>query len=117
MTFASALHLAPMRALYEIIQESVRDAELYEKLDRNCVRCFAWGHCCKIPEGQSGVCKVRCSLILCDYLRPAKRTRKVKARPWPPAKEPKLGASTLLTTMSGFMRSKMFTASMRAAQR
>jgi len=51
------------------------------------------------------------------YLRPAKRTRKVKARPWPPAKEPKLGASTLLTTTSGFMRSKMFTASMRAAQR
>ena len=112
-----ALRLAPMRAPHEIIHENVREGELYEKLDRNWVRCFACGHCCKIPEGQSGVCKVRCSLILCDYLRPAKRTRKVKARPWPPAKEPKLGASTLLTTMSGFMRSKMLTASMRAAQR
>src|SRR5216683_612788 len=128
------LPLAHMSTLHEIIHENVREGELYEKLDRNWVRCFACGHCCKIPEGQPGVCKVRYnrggtlfvpwgyvggirSLILRGYLRPANRARKVKARPWPPAKEPKLGASTLLTTRSGFRRSKMFTASTRAAQR
>jgi pyruvate formate lyase activating enzyme len=48
-----------MRTLHEIIHENVRDGELYEKLDRNWVRCFACGHCCKIPDGQPGVCKVR----------------------------------------------------------
>ena len=59
MTAASALCLAHMSTLHEIIHESVREGELYEKLDRNWVRCFACGHCCKIPDGQPGVCKVR----------------------------------------------------------
>src|SRR5216683_2993228 len=54
-----ALPLAQMSTLREIIHENVREGELYEKLDRNWVRCFACGHCCKIPEGQPGVCKVR----------------------------------------------------------
>jgi pyruvate formate lyase activating enzyme len=35
------------------------DTTLWEKLDRNRIRCYACGHCCPIPEGQSGVCKVR----------------------------------------------------------
>ncbi len=35
------------------------DPALWEKLDRNRVRCYACGHCCPIPEGQPGVCKVR----------------------------------------------------------
>jgi pyruvate formate lyase activating enzyme len=35
------------------------DPTLYEKLDNNRVRCFSCGHCCPIPEGQPGVCKVR----------------------------------------------------------
>jgi len=48
-----------MSTLHEIISENVREGELYEKLDRNWVRCFACGHCCKIPDGQPGVCKVR----------------------------------------------------------
>src|SRR6202162_1188886 len=48
-----------MGTLHEIIHENVREGELYEKLDRNWVRCFACGHCCKIPDGQPGVCKVR----------------------------------------------------------
>src|SRR5258705_12705006 len=48
-----------MSTLHEIIHENVREGELFEKLDRNWVRCFACGHCCKIPEGQPGVCKVR----------------------------------------------------------
>src|SRR6267143_1844223 len=48
-----------MHTLREIIHESVREGELYDKLDRNWVRCFVCGHCCKIPDGQPGVCKVR----------------------------------------------------------
>jgi pyruvate formate lyase activating enzyme len=39
----------------------VREADpaLWEKLDRNRARCYACGHCCPIPDGQPGVCKVR----------------------------------------------------------
>jgi pyruvate formate lyase activating enzyme len=41
--------------------ERVREGDpaLWEKLDRNRVRCYACGHCCPIAEGQPGVCKVR----------------------------------------------------------
>ena len=46
-------------ALRRVIEENVREGELYEKLDRGFVRCFACGHCCRIPDGQLGVCKVR----------------------------------------------------------
>jgi pyruvate formate lyase activating enzyme len=35
------------------------EAELYEKLPNLGVRCFACGHKCKIPNGKSGVCKIR----------------------------------------------------------
>jgi pyruvate formate lyase activating enzyme len=47
--------------LRSILDERVREADprLYEKLDNHRLRCFACGHCCPIPEGQSGVCKVR----------------------------------------------------------
>src|SRR6267142_1389596 len=45
--------------LRDIVYENVREGELYEKLDRNRVRCYACGHCCPIPDGQPGVCKVR----------------------------------------------------------
>jgi pyruvate formate lyase activating enzyme len=47
--------------LRSILDEQVREADsaLYEKLENNRVRCFACGHCCPIPEGQPGVCKVR----------------------------------------------------------
>ena len=48
-----------MGTLRDILYENVREGELYEKLDRNRVRCFACGHCCPIPDGQPGVCKVR----------------------------------------------------------
>jgi pyruvate formate lyase activating enzyme len=48
-----------MPTLREIVEQSVREGDLYEKLDRNRVRCYACGHCCPIPEGQPGVCKVR----------------------------------------------------------
>jgi pyruvate formate lyase activating enzyme len=47
--------------LRTVLDERVREADpaLYEKLANNRVRCFACGHCCPIPEGQPGVCKVR----------------------------------------------------------
>ena len=48
-----------MPPLREIVDEHVREGELYEKLDRNRIRCYACGHCCPIPDGQPGVCKVR----------------------------------------------------------
>ena len=48
-----------MPTLRDILNQNVREGTLYEKLDRNRVRCYACGHCCPIPEGQPGVCKVR----------------------------------------------------------
>jgi pyruvate formate lyase activating enzyme len=47
--------------LRDILDQRVREAEpsLYQKLENNRVRCFSCGHCCPIPEGQPGVCKVR----------------------------------------------------------
>jgi len=35
------------------------DPALWEPIDRERIRCYACGHCCPIPEGQPGVCKVR----------------------------------------------------------
>ncbi|MGA8539145.1 MAG: AmmeMemoRadiSam system radical SAM enzyme [Terriglobales bacterium] len=52
-----------MATLHDILTsgERVREADpdLWEKLDRNRVRCYACGHCCPISDGQPGVCKVR----------------------------------------------------------
>lgn len=50
-----------MATLSDILNVRVREADshLVEKLDRNRVRCYSCGHCCPIPDGQPGVCKVR----------------------------------------------------------
>jgi len=48
-----------MPTLRDIVYQNVREGDLYEKLDRNRVRCYACGHCCPISDGQPGVCKVR----------------------------------------------------------
>jgi pyruvate formate lyase activating enzyme len=48
-----------MATLQQVLQKTVREGELYEKLERGFVRCYACGHCCRIPDGQLGVCKVR----------------------------------------------------------
>jgi len=47
--------------LREVLDQRVRNADpsLVEDLGNNRVRCFSCGHCCPIPEGQAGVCKVR----------------------------------------------------------
>jgi len=41
--------------------DRVREADgaLWQKLEGNRLRCYACGHCCPIPDGQPGVCKVR----------------------------------------------------------
>ena len=50
-----------MPTLRDVLDERVREADsaLFEKLENDRVRCFSCGHCCPIPEGQAGVCKVR----------------------------------------------------------
>ena len=50
-----------MPTLRSILEERVREAEpsLVEDLGNHRVRCFSCGHCCPIPDGQAGVCKVR----------------------------------------------------------
>jgi pyruvate formate lyase activating enzyme len=50
-----------MSTLAEVLAENVREGarELWEPIERNRIRCYACGHCCPIPEGQPGVCKVR----------------------------------------------------------
>jgi pyruvate formate lyase activating enzyme len=50
-----------MATLRDVVDQNVAEAapELWEKLDRNRVRCFSCGHCCPISDGQRGVCKVR----------------------------------------------------------
>ena len=52
-----------MATLRDILTSDARvreaDPALWEKLDRNRLRCHACGHRCPIPEGQPGVCKVR----------------------------------------------------------
>ncbi|MBZ5551929.1 MAG: AmmeMemoRadiSam system radical SAM enzyme [Acidobacteriia bacterium] len=48
-----------MATLQAIVNENVREGELYEKFEGGWLRCYACGHSCRIPEGQPGVCKVR----------------------------------------------------------
>ena len=50
-----------MPTLRSILDQRVREADplLYERLDKNRVRCVSCGHRCPIPDGQPGVCKVR----------------------------------------------------------
>ena len=50
-----------MPTLRDILDQRVReaDASLYQTLENQRVRCFSCGHCCPIPQGQPGVCKVR----------------------------------------------------------
>jgi len=47
--------------LRAILDQRVREADpsLCQDLGNHRVRCFSCGHCCPIPEGQPGVCKVR----------------------------------------------------------
>jgi pyruvate formate lyase activating enzyme len=48
-----------LSSLREVLNQHVREGDLYEPIERNRLRCFACGHCCPIADGQVGVCKVR----------------------------------------------------------
>jgi pyruvate formate lyase activating enzyme len=48
-----------MASLAEVLEEHTVEGDLYERIDDNRIRCFACGHCCPIPDGAPGVCKVR----------------------------------------------------------
>jgi pyruvate formate lyase activating enzyme len=48
-----------MSTLGELLNTRTREGDVYERLDRDWVRCHACGHDCRIPPGALGVCKVR----------------------------------------------------------
>ncbi|MGE5243282.1 MAG: AmmeMemoRadiSam system radical SAM enzyme [Betaproteobacteria bacterium] len=48
-----------MATLAEILARETREGELYDVLPDGRLRCYACGHCCPLPEGAIGVCKVR----------------------------------------------------------
>lgn len=45
--------------LAEELALRTREGDLYESLEGDRIRCYACGHCCPIPAGFAGVCKVR----------------------------------------------------------
>ena len=49
----------PMPTLAEVLARETRDGELYGALPDGRLQCYACGHCCPLPEGAIGVCKVR----------------------------------------------------------
>jgi len=48
-----------MATLAEVLARETREGELYEILPDGRLRCVACGHCCPLPDGAAGVCKVR----------------------------------------------------------
>jgi pyruvate formate lyase activating enzyme len=48
-----------MNTLAEVLARETREGDLYDTLPDGRLRCFACGHCCPLPEGAVGVCKVR----------------------------------------------------------
>ena len=48
-----------MPSLADVLARETREGELYDTLPDGRLRCYACGHCCPLPEGAVGVCKVR----------------------------------------------------------
>src|ERR687888_312373 len=48
-----------MSSLAEVLARETRPGDLYERLPDGRLRCYACGHCCPLPEGAVGVCRVR----------------------------------------------------------
>jgi pyruvate formate lyase activating enzyme len=48
-----------MSTLAEVLARETREGDLYDTLPDGRLRCFACGHCCPLPDGAIGVCKVR----------------------------------------------------------
>jgi pyruvate formate lyase activating enzyme len=45
--------------LATVLARETREGELYDVLPDGRLRCYACGHCCPLPDGAIGVCKVR----------------------------------------------------------
>jgi pyruvate formate lyase activating enzyme len=48
-----------MSTLADVLAQQTREGVLYDVLPDGRLRCYACGHCCPLPEGAIGVCKVR----------------------------------------------------------
>ncbi len=48
-----------MATLQEVLEARTAEGELYQRLPRDAVRCYACGHRCYLPAGKVGICKVR----------------------------------------------------------
>jgi pyruvate formate lyase activating enzyme len=48
-----------MSTLADVLSRETREGDLYDVLPDGRLRCHACGHCCPLPEGAIGVCKVR----------------------------------------------------------
>jgi pyruvate formate lyase activating enzyme len=48
-----------MSTLSDVLARETREGELCDVLPDGRLRCFACGHCCPLPDGAVGVCKVR----------------------------------------------------------
>src|ERR1700733_5325812 len=48
-----------METLAQVLARHTRTGDLYDRLPDGRLRCYACGHCCPLPEGAIGVCKVR----------------------------------------------------------
>jgi len=48
-----------MSTLEEVLAQRTVEGVLYEKLEKNALRCFSCGHRCTILDGLKGICKVR----------------------------------------------------------
>jgi pyruvate formate lyase activating enzyme len=48
-----------MSSLAGVLARETREGELYDVMPDGRLRCYACGHCCPLPEGAIGVCKVR----------------------------------------------------------
>jgi len=48
-----------MSTLAEVLSRETREGDLFDVLADGRLRCLACGHCCPLPDGAVGVCKVR----------------------------------------------------------
>jgi pyruvate formate lyase activating enzyme len=48
-----------MATLAEVLGSEMREGELFGRLPDGRLQCYACGHCCPLPDGAIGVCKVR----------------------------------------------------------
>ena len=76
-----------MPTLRDLVNEHVREGELYEKIDRDRVRCFACGHCCPIPEGQPGAAGVQAYWGVANAEAEARRLAQLGAATEEPVKD------------------------------